>query len=253
MTFDGNAVRSVDRAAALLLALGDSAGEAGVTELARRLGLHKSTASRLLATLEKRGLVEQDEENGKYRLGLVVIRLAERTLDLRSIAMPELDRLARATRETASLGVLDDDALLTVAQADGPNLVAMGDWTGRYVPLHCAASGKVLLASVPEREVMRLVRRGLDQCTDRTITRLEPLLEELARVRRRGFATAFGEFEPTMNAIATPVHDARGAVVAAVNVWGPSFRVAAARVPELVQHARETAAAISVRLGGTPA
>jgi DNA-binding IclR family transcriptional regulator len=256
MTFDGNAVRSVDRAAALMLALGESHGQAGVTELARRLGLHKSTASRLLATLEKRGLVEQDEENGKYRLGLVVIRLAERaeqTLDLRSIAMPELDRLARATRETTGLGVLDGDALLTVAQADGPNLVAMGDWTGRCVPLHCAASGKVLLASLPEREVMRLVRRGLEPFTDRTITRLEPLLEELARVRRRGFATAFGEFEPTMNAIAAPVHDARGAVVAAVDVWGPSFRVAPARVPELVQHAREAAAAISVRLGGTPA
>src|SRR3954452_6535223 len=95
MTLDGNAVRSVDRAAALLIALGESQGEAGVTELARRLGLPKSTASRLLATLEKRGLVEQDEESGKYRLGLVVIRLAncaERTLDLRSIAMPELDR-----------------------------------------------------------------------------------------------------------------------------------------------------------------
>ncbi len=256
MTFDGNAVRSVDRAAALLLALGESHGEAGVTELARRLGLHKSTASRLLATLEKRGLVEQDEENGKYRLGLVVIRLAERaerTLDLRSIAMPELDRLARATRETTGLGVLDGDQLLTVAQADGPNLVAMGDWTGRSVPLHAVASGKVLLASLPEREIMRLVRRGLQRFTDHTITGLEPLLEDLARVRRRGFATAFGEFEATMNAVAAPVHDARGAVVAAVDVWGPSFRVTPGRVAELVQHARESAAAISVRLGGTPA
>ena len=90
----------------LLLALGESAGEAGVTELARRLGLHKSTASRLLATLQKRGLVEQDDETGKYRLGLVVIRLAERaerTLDLRGIAMPELERLARLTHETTGL------------------------------------------------------------------------------------------------------------------------------------------------------
>jgi len=256
MTFDGNAVRSVDRAAALMLALGESHGQAGVTELARRLGLHKSTASRLLATLEKRGLVEQDEENGKYRLGLVVIRLAERaerTLDLRSIAMPELDRLARATRETTGLGVLDGDHLLTVAQADGPNLVAMGDWTGRSVPLHSVAPGKVLLASLPEREIMRLVRRGLQRFTDHTLTGLEPLLEELVRVRRRGFATAFGEFDATMNAVAAPVNDARGAVVAAVDVWGPSFRVTPRRVPELVQHARETAAAISVRLGGTPA
>ena len=256
MTLDGNAVRSVDRAAALLLALGESHGEAGVTELARRLGLHKSTASRLLATLEKRGLVEQDEESGKYRLGLVVIRLAERaerTLDLRSIAMPELDRLARATRETTGLGVLDGDQLLTVAQADGPNLVAMGDWTGRCVPVHSVAGGKVLLASLPEREVLRLVRRGLDRFTDKTIVNLEPLLEELARVRRRGFATAFGEFDAGLNAVAAPVHDARGQVIAAVDVWGPAFRVTPRRVPELVQQVRETAGAVSVRLGGTPA
>jgi DNA-binding IclR family transcriptional regulator len=256
MTLDGNAVRSVDRAAALLLALGESRGEAGVTELARRLGLHKSTASRLLATLEKRGLVEQDEETGKYRLGLVVIRLAERaeqTLDLRSIAMPELERLARVTHETTGLGVLDGDLLLTVAQADGPNLVAMGDWTGRGVPLHSVAAGKVLLSAFPEREVVRLVRRGLDRFTDRTITQLEPLLEELVRVRRRGYATAFGEYDAGLNAVAAPVHDARGAVVAAVDAWGPAFRVTPRRVPELVQHVRESAAAISVRLGGTPA
>ena len=256
MTLDGNAVRSVDRAAALLLALGESHGEAGVTELARRLGLHKSTASRLLATLERRGLVEQDEETGKYRLGLIVIRLAEkaeRTLDLRALAMPELDRLARATRETTGLGVLNGDQLLTVAQADGPNLVALGDWTGRGVPLHSVSGGKVLLASMPEREVMRLVRRGLDRFTERTIIGLEPLIEELARVRRRGFATAFGEYDVRLNGIAAPVHDARGNVIAAIDVWGPSLRLTADRVPELVQQVREAAAAVSVRLGGTAA
>ncbi len=172
MVLDGNAVRSVDRAAALLLALGDSQGEAGVTELARRLGLHKSTASRLLATLQKRGLVEQDDETGKYRLGLVVIRLAERaerTLDLRGIALPELERLARLTHETTGLGVLDGETMLGVAQVDGPNLVAVGDWTGRATPLHCVASGKVLMSSLAEREVLRIVRHGLVQYTERTI------------------------------------------------------------------------------------
>ena len=256
MTLDGNAVRSVDRAAALLLALGESHGEAGVTELARRLGLHKSTASRLLATLEKRGLVEQDDETGRYRLGLVVIRLAEkaeRTLDLRAIAMPELDRLARVTRETTGLGVADGDQFLTVAQADGPNLVAMGDRTGRGVPIHSVAAGKVLLAAMPEREILKLVRRGLDRFTDRTITQLEPLLEELARIRRRGYATAFGEFDAGLNGVAAPVHDARGQVTAAVDVWGPAFRITPRRMPELVQQVRESAAAVSVRLGGTAA
>ncbi|HEX5590582.1 MAG TPA: IclR family transcriptional regulator [Candidatus Limnocylindrales bacterium] len=254
--FDGNAVRSVDRAAALLLALGESQGEAGVTELARRLGLHKSTASRLLATLQRRGLVEQDDETGKYRLGLVVIRLAERaerTLDLRSLALPELERLARLTHETAGLGVLDGDQVLFVAQADGPNLIAVGDWTGRASALHANASGKVLLASLAEREVLRIVRRGLTRYTERTITDLEPLLEELARVRRRGYATAVSELEGGLTAVAAPVCDARGQVIAAVEVWGPAFRLTPRRVPELAIQARETASAITVRLGGAAA
>ena len=253
---DGNSVRSVDRAASLLLALGESQGEVGVTELSRRLGLHKSTASRLLATLERRGLVEQDEETGRYRLGLVVIRLAgraERTLDLRGIALPELERLARLTHETAGLGVLEGDRVQFVAQADGPSLIAVGDWTGRASALHANASGKVLLASLAEREVLGIVRCGLTRYTDRTITDLEPLLEELARARRRGYAIALSELENGLNAVAAPVEDVRGRVVAAVELWGPSFRLTARRLPELAAHARETAAVISHRLGGAAA
>jgi DNA-binding IclR family transcriptional regulator len=253
---DGNAVRSVDRAAALLLALGESAGDAGVTELARRLGLHKSTASRLLATLQRRGLVEQDEESGKYRLGLVVIRLAERaerTLDLKGIALPELERLARATRETVSIAIVAADACLTVAQVDGPNMVACPDWTGRSTPLNCVAWGKVLLAAMAERDVMRIARPGLPARTERTITRLEPLMEELARVRRRGYATAFSEWIEGTNGIAVPVLDARARVIASIGVWGPAFRVTPARVSEIVGSAREAAAAVTLRLGGAAA
>jgi DNA-binding IclR family transcriptional regulator len=206
----------------------------------------------LLATLQRRGLVEQDDETGKYRLGLVVIRLAERaerTLDLRAIAMPELEQLARTTHETAGIGILEGDQLLTVAQADGPNLVAVSDWTGRTTPLHGVACGKVLLAAMAEREVLRIVRRGLLAHTDRTVTELEPLLEELARTRRRGYAAAIGEFEPGMNAVAAAVHDARGQVLAALAIWGPNFRVTPRRIPELAIQAREAAVAVSRRLG----
>ena len=226
-----------------------------MTELARRLGLHKSTASRLLATLQRRGLVEQDEETGKYRLGLVVIRLAERaeaTLDLRGIAMPEMEHLARETRETIGLTTLDHDTAMTVAQVDGPNMVACPDWTGRATPLHCVAAGKVLLSTFAERDVLRLVKQGLDARTDRTIIKLEPLLEELARVRRRDYATTFGEWEAGINGVAVPVRDARGRIVAAVTVWGPAYRIAPARVPDLVASAKAAAAAISSRIGGNP-
>src|SRR5438552_18313573 len=228
MKIDGNAVRSVDRAAALLLALGESQGEAGVKELARRLGLHKSTASRLLATLQRRGLVEQDDESGKYRLGMVVIRLAERaerSLDLRRLAMPDLERLARLTRETASLAILDGDQALTVAQADGPNLIAVADWTRRATPLHGIAAGQVRLAAMAERDVLRIVRAGLIPHTERTLSRLEPLLAELARVRRRGYVASLGEFETGMNELAAPVFDARGPVVGAVDVRGGASRI----------------------------
>jgi DNA-binding IclR family transcriptional regulator len=255
-SLDGSAVRSVDRAAALLLALGDSTGDTGVTELARQLGLHKSTASRLLATLQRRGLVEQDEESGRYRLGLVVIRLAERaerTLDLKAVALPELERLARATRETVGLGVVEGDACLTVAQVDGPNMVASPDWTGRTTPLHCTAPGKVLLAALAERDVMRIARPGLAPRTDRTITTLETLIEELVKVRRRGFATSFSEWIAGINAVAVPVVDGRGRVIASLSVWGPSSRITPARILELATHARATAAAISARLGGRAA
>jgi DNA-binding IclR family transcriptional regulator len=109
------------------------------------------------------------------------------------------------------------------------------------------------MASLAEREVLRIVRRGLQAYTERTLVALEPLLEELARVRRRGFATAFGEFDRGLNAVAAPVHDARGNVVAAVYIWGPAFRVTPRRVPELAAQARDAASAISARLGaGAP-
>jgi DNA-binding IclR family transcriptional regulator len=226
---DGNAVRSVDRAASLLIALGESQGEAGVTELARRLGLHKSTASRLLATLQKRGLVEQDDDSGKYRLGLAVVRLgghAERTLDLRSIALSELESLARNVKETTTLEILEG---------------------------HATAPGKVLLANQPERDVIRLSKVGFTPYTSHTIVRVDLLLEELARVRKRGFATAFGEFEQSVNAIAVPVYDQRTSVVAALEVRASGNRILPSRVPELVERARDAAAVITERIGGVVA
>jgi DNA-binding IclR family transcriptional regulator len=140
-----------------------------------------------------------------------------------------------------------------VAQADAPNLTPVGDWTGRSAPVHCVASGKVLLATLAEREPTRIVRTGLIAHTDRSITELEPLLEELSRIWRRGYASAIGEFEPSLNAVAAPVRDARGAIIAAVDIWGSAFRVTPNRIPELAAQVRGAAAALSVRFGGAAA
>jgi IclR family transcriptional regulator, acetate operon repressor len=250
----GSEVRSVDRAAMLLIALGDLEGDVGVTELARSLGLHKSTASRLLTTLKKHGLVERNDDSGRYRLGLAVIRLgghAEKSLDLRGIATSELEMLARSVRESASLEILAGDAATTLAYSD-PTGVSR-DRDGHCAPLHATAPGKVLLAGQPEREVIRLSRTQFTPFTSHTIVRVDLLLEELARVRKRGFSTAFGEHEPLVNAVAVPVFDQRSTVVAAIQIHGQSSRIPPSRVPELVARARDAAAVITARIGGMPA
>jgi DNA-binding IclR family transcriptional regulator len=241
---DPNSVRSVDRAAALLIALADWDGQAGVTEIARRLGLHKSTASRLLATLLLRGLVDQDESSGKYRLGRTLVHLggqAEKAIDLRAIAMPELQRVARATKETVMLNVVSDAFGVARQRA------------GLASPLHATASGKVLLTNRPERELIRLARAGMTPYTTHTIIRADLLLEEIARVRRRGFATSFGEHEPTVNAVAAPVFDHRAQVIAAIEVRATGNRLMPSRVPELFERLRDAAAAITGQVGGVAA
>ena len=215
---DDAAVRSVDRAAALLVCLAEADGSASVTDLSHALDLHKSTVSRLLSTLERRGLVEQDRESGHFRLGVGIIRLAqsaERTLDLRAIALPEMEALSKATHETVSLEVFDGvGSAVAICQIDGPNLTPMPDITGRPVAMHAIASGKVLLASLPERTVLSIARRGLVRYTPRTIVDPRALLEELAMIRRRGYAVAIGEWDERITAAAVPISDARGSVIA---------------------------------------
>src|ERR1035437_661683 len=251
---DGDGIRSVNRAAALLLALGEADGEVGVTELARRIGLHKSTASRLLATLQQRGLVQHDDDSGKYRLGLAIVRLGghcEKTLDLRSTAMPELQAVAPSVKETATLGILVHDSVVTIAWADAAGRGY--DRTMRNMPLHATAPGKVLLSSRPERDVIRLSKIGFTPYTSHTIVRVNLLLEEFDRVRRRGFATAFGELEPMVNAVAVPVFDQRASVAAALEVRATGSRILPSRVPELIERIREAAAVITERIGGVAA
>ena len=250
---DDAAVRSVDRAAALLVCLSEADGSASVTDLSHSLDLHKSTVSRLLSTLERRGLVEQDRETGHFRLGVGIIRLAqsaERTLDLRSIALPEMEALAKATHETVSLEVFDGVAAsVAICQIDGPNLTPMPDITGRPIAMHAIASGKVLLASLPERTVLSIARRGLVRYTPRTIIDPRALLEELATIRRRGYAVAIGEWDDRITAAAVPICDARGTVIATVVVWGAATRVTPGTLPALVTAARDAAQQISTKLG----
>jgi IclR family acetate operon transcriptional repressor len=223
--------------------------------LGRRLNLHKSTVSRLLATLESEGLLERAPGTEKYRLGPEIARLAGRSEpghDLRDIARPFLIELAELTRETANLAVLDGAEVDNIDQVSGPHLVRVGNWVGRRTPLHCVANGKALLAFLPPDDLERLLVGPLAAFTPLTITSTAALQADLAQVRQAGYAMALGEIEEGLNALAAPVWDAGGQVVAAISVSGPAYRVTAERAPELGRITRDFGLRVSQRLGYTP-
>jgi len=240
----GRPVGSVARALALLDALAE--GPAGVNALARRIEVNPSSASRLLATLERGGLVER-EPGGPYRLGLHIVALADRVLarlDVREVARPQLRALVEATGETATLSVPGGDEAVTVDFVPGESSVVSMARLGRPSIGHATATGKVMLAFTGAEP------RALTRLTERTITDPERLAAELAAVRDQGWAEAEGEREPDLNALAAPVLARDGSLAALLGLQGPAARFTAARRTEVLPRLLEAAAAVSRALGG---
>ena len=245
--------QAVERAIAILKAFTAERREWGVLELARALDLHKSTVSRLLSALQNGGLVERNPATGQYQLGSALIELAGLVAahaDVREVARPFLQSLAEELRESINLGVLDRDMVLVVqAFAPGVRAIEGGAWVGRRTPIHCAAAGKALLAFRSDGEIERIIAAGLPPFTPKTITDPQSFREELTRVRQQSFATAFGEFEDGLHALAAPVRDHTGQVIAAISVFGPSYRIPPERTSELAMLAIGAAEHISRQLG----
>lgn len=244
-------IQSVQRAAAILKAFDSASPELGVSEIGRRVNLHKSTVSRLLATLESEGFVERVAGSEKYRLGLGIMRLAGQVThfnNLRALALPFLQELAQATHETVILAMLHADEVINVEQVSGTHLVNETNWVGRRTPLNCVANGKVLLAYQPHAVMERVLAQPLPRYTDGTITDPDRLRVELADIRTRGYAVALGEIEAGLNSVAAPVFNSVDAVVAAVSVSGPAYRVPEERVAALGEAARRTARRITERV-----
>jgi len=244
-------LQSVSRALRALELIAD-AGELGVTELGRRLGVHKATASRLASTLAERGMVERNPVTDRYRLGFGLIRLAGAAiagLDVVRAARPVLEELAETTRETVTLGLLSGDDVVYIDQVTGGRSIVSANWVGRRTALHTSASGKVLLAFMSEAERDRLLGRPLHASTPRTVVDPDALRRQLEGVRGSGYAQIQGELEEGLNAVAAPIHQADGQVVATLSVSGPAFRVRAIDLPRLGRIAIDAAAAISRRLG----
>ncbi|MEU5974350.1 IclR family transcriptional regulator [Streptomyces sp. NPDC047315] len=247
-----SAVQSVDRAVSVLESLARR-GEAGVTELADELGVHKSTAFRLLGALENRGLVTQIRDRGKYRLGAGMLRLAgaaARRLDVVQEGVPLCHELAAEIGETVNIAVLDDDAAVNVAQAHGTAAVTSCNWIGRRTPLHATSSGKVLLAHAPAPVQDRVLAVGLlDAFTEHTITSpaaLRPLLDEAVE---QGYAVAVEELELGLNAVAAPVRSYDGTVIGALSVSGPVYRLGEDALPEAAKRTVTAADELSRRMG----
>jgi DNA-binding IclR family transcriptional regulator len=220
----------------------------GLTELASASGIPKSTASRLVSALERRGLIEQDGERGRLRPGPAILRVAERSMlerNMVELARPTLDALAEATGETINLAVPASHGVEHVAQVDSRHFLGTGQWLGRAVDYHCTAVGKVFMAfgraTVPSQPLARHAPG--------TITDPRRLRSELEVVRNQGLATAVDELEAGLAAMAAPVRGARGEVVAAISITGPTLRMTPARILELQPILIEEARQLSRRLG----
>ncbi len=220
-----SSVQSISRAFAVLTALGD--GPLGVTDVADRAGLPKSTAARLLASLAGEGAVEQVPGDTSYRLGPRLVTLAggfSLVRSLTAIARPILTELAAASGEAAGLGIPEGDLVHYIDQVDTPNPVLVRDWTGARAPLHAVSSGQVLLAFRTPSAIDRYLDSDLERFTPRTLADAGAVRERLRDVRRRGFAWAIEEFDDGISSVAAPIADGSGEVIAAVHLHGPSYR-----------------------------
>lgn len=248
-----NHVKSVGRAARLLIALADEGAEVSLTDLSRALDLHASTVHRLAATLISYRLVEQSLITGKYRLGLEALHLGNavlQQLDFRQEAQPSMKRLADFTGETVNLSVLDGDEVVYIDKVEGSASLRMFSRIGHRAPVHCTGVGKVLLSEMALDEVRDILHRcGMPALTPNTIVTFEDFLRELDFVRAKGYAFDNEECEAGASCVAAPIRNHVGKIVAGVSVSGPSTRFEDDRLKELIGLLLETAEKISARLG----
>lgn len=244
-------VQSVARAVSVMEFLGRNR-ESGVTEVANEIGIHKSTAYRLLTTLRERGLVEQDGTTEKYRLGFGLVLLAATVtadLDVLRCARPVCERLSEQTQETVTVAVLEGDDAVVIHQTVSRSSALSVDWTGRHTPIHATAAGKVFLAHMPEPQRRRILGRRLERYTGSTLVGRAALEEQAREIRDLGYGYTLEELEVGLNAVGAPVLSSDGAVLATVSVSGPVFRLPAESIAEVGELVRGAALEISRCLG----
>lgn len=225
-----------------------------VTELGQRLGTGKSSVSRLLRDLARHGLLDREDERGRFRLGLRLAQFARSALEgteLRAVSAPHLRRLRDGTNESVHLAVFRGDQVIYIDKVEASTFVRTSTEIGDVAPPHCTASGKAILAWLPEAAVGRWLRgRRLPSYTPRTLTTRATIRRHLHHVRARGYAVDDEEYVQDVRCVAAPILNHAGEVVASVGVSGLANRLTGERLQQVVAAVRKTASAISVALGG---
>ncbi len=246
-------IQSVAHALDVLEQFSDDVDELGVTELSKRLRLHKNNVFRLLATLESRGYIEQNKSTENYRLGIRCLQLGQayvQHMGLLRQARPILDDLLRQVRETAYVAVLRNGAVVPVDVAEADRHVRITSQLGEALPLHCTAPGKAFLAFEPEDVVKTLLGDGLPKFTERTVTERPALAQQLRSVASQGYAVDMGEHLEDVRAVAVPIRDYTRNVVGTLAVAGPAYRLTAERIDkELAPAVAKAGRELSIRLG----
>jgi IclR family KDG regulon transcriptional repressor len=243
-------VRAVERAVRVLSSFDREHPERGVSEIARATGLHKATTHRIVATLLNCGFLERAADGERYRLGFGVVRLGLGVLgrlDFRREAIPYMQQLVDRFQEICTLGIFDRGQVLFVEVLSGKRSVTIRARVGEHVPIHCTASGKVFLAFLPPEVVEPILEAPLAAYTEKTITSPARLREELELVRQRGYALNDEEFEVGLRAVAVPIRDIDGNVLAEMSMPTPAERLPLKRMPEMAQAMMEAANAVSAR------
>lgn len=243
---------SVATAIHLLKAFSEEQVDIGISELSRKLGVAKSTVHRLAATLTAEGLLEQDRETEKYRLGIALFRLGalvRRRMDISSQGRPFLYALREKTNETVHLAILDGPEIMYVYNLESTQAIRMRSDLGVRKPAYCTAEGLAILAFQPQSVIDAVIAQGLTARTPQTITDPAKLTKALAAVRQRGCAIEDEESEIGMRGISAPIRNDLGEVIAAVGLAGPVTRLSKKAIAAFMPHVIETADLVSSRLG----
>ncbi len=250
-------IQSVAHALDVMEQFCEQSGELGVTELSKRLKLHKNNVFRLLATLESRGYIEQNRATENYRLGIRCLQLGQsyvQHMGLLLQAGPIMAELVRQSRETVYVAILRRGSVVPVEVVEADRPVRIVPQLGETLPLHCTAAGKAFLAFEADDELRALVPETLQKFTERTPADRAALQQQLKTVASNGYAIDMGEHVEDVRAVAVPIRDYTRTVVSTLAVAGPAYRFQAERIdkelaPLVVKAGRELSSRLGFDLG----